>query len=109
MKNRSHDVDDLVDLFRGKIEEPREFFDRVMSCQARVNGRLEDRSQVVIPYRSVIEFYRQELGSLKATESDKAAQAEKHKGRLTPDQLEKRRQQMREINLARRKADKGPN
>ncbi len=48
--------DDLVEIFRGKIEEPREFFERVMSC--RYHG--EDRSDVVIPYRSVIEFYRQD-------------------------------------------------
>jgi hypothetical protein len=57
MAKRKHSVDDLVDMFRGKIDDPREFFDRVMSC--RYKG--EDRSDVVIPYRSVIEFYRQEL------------------------------------------------
>ena len=45
MERRSHDVDGLVDLFRGKIEDPREFFERVMSC--RYHG--EDRSDVVIP------------------------------------------------------------
>jgi hypothetical protein len=55
-KRRGHTVDSLTDLFRGKIEDPREFFDRVLSC--RYKG--EDRSTVVIPYRSVIEFYRQD-------------------------------------------------
>jgi hypothetical protein len=57
MDRRNHDVDGLVDLFRGKIEDPREFFERVMSC--RYHG--EDRGDVVIPYKSVIDFYEQEL------------------------------------------------
>jgi hypothetical protein len=35
MERRSHDVDGLVDLFRGKIDDPREFFERVMSSNAR--------------------------------------------------------------------------
>jgi hypothetical protein len=63
MEQRKHDVDELVDMFRGKIEDPREFFTRVMSCKWKNPnpGRYEDRSDVVIPYRSVIEFYRQEL------------------------------------------------
>jgi hypothetical protein len=55
-KRRGHTVDSLTDLFRGKIEDPREFFGRVMSCRYRG----EDRSNVLIPYRSVIEFYRQD-------------------------------------------------
>jgi len=57
MERRNHDVDGLVDLFRGKIEDPREFFERVMSCR----WHHEDRSDVVIPYKSLIEFYEQEL------------------------------------------------
>ncbi|HEY1267847.1 MAG TPA: hypothetical protein VGH16_11370 [Candidatus Binatia bacterium] len=57
MEIRKRSVDDLVALFRGKIEEPREFFERAISC--RWHG--EDRSWVVIPYRSVIDFYRREL------------------------------------------------
>jgi|SRR5215813_11305130 len=63
MENRSHTVSDLVDLFRGKIDDPRDFFERVMSCQWRnpETRRFEDLSDVVIPYRSVIEFYQQEL------------------------------------------------
>jgi len=55
-KRRGHTPESLAALFRGKIEEPREFFERVMSC--RYHG--EDRSGVVITYRSVIEFYEQE-------------------------------------------------
>jgi hypothetical protein len=55
-KRRGHTVDSLTDAFRGKIEDPREFFERIMSC--RYKG--EDRSDVVIPYRSVIEFYRRD-------------------------------------------------
>lgn len=60
-KRRGHTVDSLTDLFRGKIEDPREFFERVMSC--RYKG--EDRSNVVIPYRSVIDVYRQDCHFLK--------------------------------------------
>src|SRR5262249_16245171 len=57
MERRNHDVDGLIDLFRGKIEDPREFFEPVMSCR----WHHEDRSDVVIPYKSLIEFYEQEL------------------------------------------------
>jgi hypothetical protein len=39
-------VESLADRFRGKIENPSEFFERVMTC--RYKG--EDRSGVVIPY-----------------------------------------------------------
>jgi len=63
MEQRNHDVDELVDLFSGKIDEPRKFFERVMTCRWKdtETGRYEDRSDVVIPYKSVIEYYRQEL------------------------------------------------
>jgi hypothetical protein len=62
MAKRRRSVDDLVDLFRGKLEDSRGFFERVMSCQWRNpdTGRYEDRGDVVIPYRSVIDFYVQE-------------------------------------------------
>ena len=62
MAKRRRGVDDLVDLFRGKLEDSRGFFERVMSCQWRNpdTGRYEDRGDVVIPYRSVIDFYLQE-------------------------------------------------
>lgn len=54
---RGHTVESLAERFRGKIENPSEFFERVMSC--KYHG--EDRSSVVIPYRSVLDFYREEL------------------------------------------------
>src|SRR2546426_6798811 len=63
MIRRRRTVDDLVDIFRGKLDDSRSFFDRVLSCQWRNpdTGRFEDRSDVVIPYKSVIEFYLKEL------------------------------------------------
>jgi hypothetical protein len=63
MTKRRRTIDDLVDIFRGKLDDSRSFFERVMSCQWRNpdTGRFEDRSDVVIPYRSVIEFYLKEL------------------------------------------------
>jgi hypothetical protein len=62
MLKRKRSVDDLVDIFRGKLDDSRAFFERVMSCQWRNpdTGRYEDRSDVVIPYKSVIEFYLKE-------------------------------------------------
>jgi len=54
-KRLNYSQEDLVSLFRGKIEEPHDFFGRVLSCRYRN----EDRSNVVIPFRSVIEFYEQ--------------------------------------------------
>ena len=67
MLKRKRSVDDLVDIFRGKIEDSRGFFERVLSCQWRNSetGRYEDRGEVVIPYRSVIEFYLKEWAYLK--------------------------------------------
>jgi hypothetical protein len=56
-KSRGHTVESLADRFRGKIENPSEFFERVMSCRYR--GK--DRPWVVIPYRLVIEFYKEGL------------------------------------------------
>jgi hypothetical protein len=56
-RRRGHTAQSLAARFRGKIENPIEFFDRVMSC--RYKG--ENRSDVVIPYRSVIEFHQVEL------------------------------------------------
>jgi len=62
MVKRRRTVDDLVDIFRGKLDDSRSFFERVMSCQRRNpdTGRFEDRGDVVIPYKSVIEFYLKE-------------------------------------------------
>jgi hypothetical protein len=56
-RKRSHTAESLAERFRGKIENPSEFFERVMTC--RYHG--EDRSDVVIPYRSVPEFHNEEL------------------------------------------------
>ena len=56
-KKRGHTAESLADRFRGKIENPSEFFERVMTCKHKG----EDRSWVVIPYRSVLEFYSEEL------------------------------------------------
>ncbi len=50
----------LAEEFRGKIEEPSDFFHRVLSCKYKG----EDRSGVVIPYRSVLELYHKELSPL---------------------------------------------
>jgi hypothetical protein len=54
---RGHTAETLADRFRGKVEQPTEFFERVLTCR----HKHEDRSDVVIPYRSVIEFYSSEL------------------------------------------------
>jgi hypothetical protein len=63
MLKRKRSVDDLVDIFYGQLDENRSFFERVMSCQWRNpdTGRLEDRGDVIIPYRSVLKFYFEEL------------------------------------------------
>ncbi len=47
----------LAELFRGKIEEPMDFFQRVLSC--KYQG--EDRSNVIIPFRSVLDLFFKEL------------------------------------------------
>lgn len=105
MLKRKRSVDDLVDIFRGKIEDNRDFFERVISCQARnpETGRHEDRSGVVIPYRSVIEFYRMEQAYLKDSEEDQERQALKRKRPLSEERREALRKHMAAIN-ARRKS-----
>jgi hypothetical protein len=72
MAKRRRSVDDLVDIFRGKLDDSRSFFERVMFCQWRnpETGRVEDRGDVVIPYRSVIEFYFKETQYLKDSEEE---------------------------------------
>lgn len=71
MTQRKRTVDDLVDLFHGKLEENRGFFERVMGVDRR-----DDYSNVVIPYRSVLEFYFKEAAYLKDTEQEQARLAE---------------------------------
>lgn len=61
MDARGHTIADLVNEFRGKIENPREFFERVMS------PKVEHR-EVVIPFASVLAFYAEE--SHYVTDSD---------------------------------------
>jgi hypothetical protein len=81
MAKRRRTVDDLVDIFRGKLEDGRSFFERVMSCQWRNpdTGRFEDRSDMVIPYRSVIEFYFKETQYLKDSEEEQERLAVRRK------------------------------
>src|SRR4029453_5874753 len=72
MAKRRRSVYDLGDIFRGKLDDSRIFFEGVMSCQWRNpdTGRFEDRSDVVIPYKSVIEFYLKETQYLKESEEE---------------------------------------
>jgi hypothetical protein len=72
MTKRRRTVDDLVDIFRGKLDDSRSFFERLISCQWRNpdTGRFEDRGDVVIPYKSVIEFYLKETQYLKDSEEE---------------------------------------
>ena|SRR5215510_11309637 len=56
-RKRGHTAESLADRFRSKIENPSEFFERVMTCKYKG----EDRADVVIPYRSVLELYSHEL------------------------------------------------
>ena len=56
MKKRNYSIDDLVDLFRGKIEDNRDWFTRVLKHD-------HEHKDVVIPYRSVLKFYYQEKQS----------------------------------------------
>ena len=73
-KRRGHTVESLARLFRGKLDlsgnplvgandTPKSFFERVMSCRYRG----EDRSDVVIPYAPVIDFYKKEARALTET------------------------------------------
>ena len=52
-----------------------------MSCQWRNpdTGRFDDRSDVVIPYKSVIEFYFKEIEYLKDSEEEQQRLATKRK------------------------------
>jgi len=59
-KRRGWTPEFLAEEFRGKIEEPSDFFHRVLSCKYRG----EDRSGVVIPYQSVLDLYHKELSPL---------------------------------------------
>jgi hypothetical protein len=101
MIKRKRTVDDLVDIFHGKLEENRSFFERVMSCQWRNpdTGRHEDRSAVVIPYRSVIEFYLKEVEYLKDSEQEQERLATNRK--RGPMSEERRQAQIKHLEKAR--------
>jgi hypothetical protein len=101
MTKRKRGVDDLVDIFRGKLDDTRSFFERVMSCQWRNpdTGRYEDRSDVVIPYKSVIEFYLKETQYLKDTEEERERLASKRK--RGPVSEERRQALIRNLEKAR--------
>ena len=95
---RGHTVESLADRFRGKIDEPREFFERVMTSK----HKHEDRSNVVIPYRSVIEFYLKETEYVRDSQQEqKRAALKRKRGPLSPE----RRQELVE-RLAKGRAAK---
>jgi len=56
-KRRGWTPEFLAERFRGIIEEPRDFFGRVGNC--KWHG--EYRGEVVIPFRSVLRLYSQEM------------------------------------------------
>jgi hypothetical protein len=106
MAKRKRTLDDLVDYFRGKIDDPRDYFEGVLSCRRRVDGRPEDRSTVVIPYRSVIEYYQTELGYLKAAEAEEQSQAEKRKrGPVSEEQRQILAERLRKARDMRKSGD----
>jgi hypothetical protein len=105
MTKRRRTVDDLVDIFRGKLDDSRSFFERAMSCQWRDpdTGGFEDRSDVVIPYKSVIEFYFKEVEYLKDSEQEqeKAALKRKHRKPMSEERRETLIAQMAKARAAR--------
>jgi hypothetical protein len=107
MTNRKRSVDDLVDLFHGKLDDNRHFFERVMSCKWRnpETGRYEDRGDVVIPYRCVIEFYCQELTYFEASQREAEQLAEKRKrGPVSPQRREALRKHLEKVRNMRKRA-----
>jgi Phage integrase family len=106
MIKRKRGVDDLVDIFRGKLDDSRSFFERVMSCQWRNpdTGRIEDRGDVVIPYRSVIEFYLKETEYLKDTEREQEKAVLKRKrGPVSEERRQALRGQLEKARAAKGK------
>jgi hypothetical protein len=105
MVKRRRTVDDLVDIFRGKLDDSRNFFERAMSCQWRNpdTGRFEDRGDVVIPYRSVIEFYFKEVEYLKDSEQEqeKAAMKRKHQKPMSEERRQALIKNLEKANAAR--------
>jgi len=104
MLKRKRSVDDLVDIFHGQLDENRSFFERVMSCQWRNpdTGRFEDRGDVVIPYKSVIEFYFKETQYLKDSEEEETRLAQKRKrGPVSEEQRQTLIRNLEKANAAR--------
>src|SRR5215813_6793028 len=104
MIKRKRTVDDLVDIFRGKLDDSRNFFERVMTCQWRNpdTGRFEDRGDVVISYRSVIEFYLKETQYLKDTEAEQERLVLKRKrGPVSKERREALRRQLEKARAAK--------
>jgi hypothetical protein len=98
MIKRKRNVDDLVDIFRGRLEDTRDFFERVMTC--RYHG--DDRGDVVIPYRSVIEFYLKETQYLKDSEAEQERLALKRKrGPVSEEQRQTLIRNLEKANAAR--------
>jgi hypothetical protein len=56
-RKRGHTTDHWPIDSEGGLKALLSFFERVMTCKYKG----EDRSWVVIPYRSVLEFYNEEL------------------------------------------------
>jgi len=93
-KKRGWTVEMLVELFKGKTgikdrsdnyHEPlTSYFARVLSCQwlNPETRRMEDRSHVVIAYRSIIEFYLRELHAAEGPviRVDQAVRRNRHGG-----------------------------
>jgi hypothetical protein len=104
MIKRRRRVDDLVDIFRGKLDDSRSFFERVMSCQWRNpdTGRFEDRSDAVIPYKSVIEFYFKETEYLRDSEEEQERLALKRKrGPVSDERRETLRKHLEKARAAK--------
>ena len=89
-KKRGWTVEMLVELFKGKIgvddredyfhESSKNYFERVLTCHwlNPETRRMEDRGNVVIAYRSVIEFYLKELHAFKEGKSKVSFAREEH-------------------------------
>ena len=103
MGKRRIGIDDLVDIFRGKLDENRPFFERVMSGSWRNpgTGRPEDRSDAVIPYRSVIEFYVKELAHAENAKQAAAELAAKRKRPISEEQKQVLRDRLAKIRAAK--------
>src|SRR5262249_18635001 len=81
-KKRGWTVEMLAELFKGKIghddragyfhESLKNYFERILTCRwlNPETRRTEDRSNVVIAYRSVIEFYERELHASEEAKSE---------------------------------------